>query len=245
MLEIRIMAMMRSGQHAVIDWLLNQLPGNVVYINDILHPDCDKYHHIKLCNENTDFFIFNIEDRFLAAGDEEADRMVFNHMAPKKRILIIRDPYNMFASRYARETARTNPITGELQHPEISKCSWTPLKGWTSPAAIRCWKDHAVEAIKPRITDVVINYNKWFADIEYRKTIAHGLNLNFTDKGIDKINEIGEGSSFDGVKYQDQASKMNVLSRYKRYKYDKYYTSLFDEEMKDMTHRIFQWVPEL
>ena len=238
---------MRSGSHPIIDWMVNQLPGKTTYINDILHPDCKDYHNIKLCDEHADFLVYNLEDRFLRAGEREANRVIYDHSFRKdmKRILIIRDPYNMFASRYARETSRTNPITGEFQHPEISKCRWTPLKGWTSPAAIRCWKDHATEAIRPTFVDVVIKYNNWFSDAEYRKQIAEELGLNFTDKGINKINLVGEGSSFDGVKYQDNASKMNVLHRYKRYLYDTYFVSLFDEEIKNMTQKIFNWTPEL
>lgn len=247
MVEIKIFSLMRSGQHAIIDWILNQLSGKIVYINDILHPDCKQYHNTKLCNEKeTDYLIYNLEDRFITAGEQEASRVIFRHNSDRIiKILIIRDPYNLFASRYARQTTRINPITGEYQHEEISKCRWTPLKGWTSQAALKCWKDHAIEAIKPTKVDLVIKYNEWFQNKEYRKKIADYLNLNFTDEGIEHISDVGEGSSFDGIKYQNNAKEMKVLQRYKKYKYDNYYISLFDEEIRKMTKEIFNWEPNI
>lgn len=243
MIEYRIFAMMRSGQHPIIDWLNAQMSGHGRYINDILHPDCIEHHNKILCNSSQDYLLYNLEDRFLKSGDDEANNKVYDHSfrSAMKRILIIRDPYNTFASRYARETSRINPITGEFQHPEIATCSWSPLKGWTSQLAIDCWKDHAKEAIDPKFVDIVIKYNNWFQDVDYRKEIADKLGLNFTDEGINHVSLIGEGSSFDGVKHQNEAYKMNVLTRYKRYLYDEYYRSLFDGEMKELSQQLFGW----
>ena len=63
-------------------------------------------------------------------------------------------------------------------------------------------------------TKVLINYNKWCIDEEYRKEIARELGV---DTFIDKWNDVptySGGSSFDGFKFKNSAEQMNTLHRF-------------------------------
>lgn len=113
-------------------------------------------------------------------------------------ILILRDPYNNFASLIKKE--------------ESINLSKNP------DAIIKKWIEHAKEYLglsnyfQNRIS---ISYNEWFTNKAYRQKIAEALGLVFTDAGINMVPNVGKGSSFDKVNYAGQASQMNVLSRYK------------------------------
>ena len=241
MKEIRFFAMMRSGQHAVINWLLAQLPEPHTFFNDPLYPT--QAFGVKLSKPDDLFLVYNIEDRFISAGIEECKEKIYDHSKERDgniiNVLVLRDPFNMFASRYAREITRKNLTTGEKQHESITNCSWSPLGGWTSQQAFECWKDHVKEISNPSNINLIINYNSWATDKEYRKEIANFFEVEFNDKAFDKMSIIqGEGSSFDGI---NRTENSKVLVRYKKYKYDKYFMSLFNKETSDIAKDIFGW----
>ena len=71
------------------------------------------------------------------------------------------------------------------------------------------------ETITP-MTKVGILYNKWFTDQEYRKEISKKLRLEFTDNGLQYVNNFGFGSSFDKKKYQGNAQAMKVNERWRQ-----------------------------
>jgi hypothetical protein len=247
MKEIRFFAMMRSGQHAVINWLLAQLPEHT-FCNDPLSlvPLCffkNQNFGGKLSKHDDSFLVYNIEDRFLTAGIEECKEKIYDHSVERDKdiinVLILRDPFNMFASRYARETGRKNLATGEKQHEDIARCFWSPLGGWTSQQALECWKDHAKEIMRPTNMNLIINYNSWATDEDYRKQISEFFEVEFNDIAFKETAIVqGEGSSFDGT---NKVESSKTLNRYKRYKYDKYFMSLFDKEINDMAKEIFGW----
>jgi hypothetical protein len=240
MKEIRFFGMMRSGQHAIINWLLGQLPQHT-FVNDPLYPT--QTFGAKLSKPEDLFLAYNVEDRFIDQGIKECEAKICDHSEERDgniiNVLILRDPFNMFASRYARETGRKNLTTGEKQHESIAGCLWSPLGGWTSKQSIECWKSHAKEIAQPTEINIVINYNEWAINQEYRKQISEFFEVEFNDNAFGEMALVqGEGSSFDGTTKKEN-SKM--LNRYKRYKYDKYFMSLFDEEVNDLTQEIFGW----
>jgi hypothetical protein len=240
MKEVRFFAMMRSGQHAVINWLLAQLPKHT-FVNDPLYPT-QKFGE-KLSSPDDLFLVYNIEDRFISEGVKECEEKIYDHSEERDgdiiNVLILRDPFNMFASRYARQTGRKNLVTGEKQHESIASCSWSPLNGWTSHKALECWKSHAKEILQPTIMNLVINYNEWAVNEEYRKQLSEFFEVEFNDVAFNNMATVqGEGSSFDGINKQENSKALN---RYKRYKYDKYFMSLFDKEANDLAKEIFKW----
>ena len=73
----------------------------------------------------------------------------------------------------------------------------------------------ALEATNILKNKIIIIYDKWFVDIEYRKQIAGKLGLEFTDNGLNYVWKAR--SSFHDAKsdIQQKAQKMDVLNRYK------------------------------
>ncbi|NEP74518.1 MAG: hypothetical protein F6K25_22760 [Okeania sp. SIO2G4] len=61
---------------------------------------------------------------------------------------------------------------------------------------------------------VVIDYNKWFADVNYRQQLSSQLNFEFSDAGINEVKGYGGGRSFDKLSFQGKGSEMNVLGRW-------------------------------
>jgi len=67
-----------------------------------------------------------------------------------------------------------------------------------------------------RIPDkVVVLYDKWFSDVDYRKSISARLGLEHTDKLLNKIWRIGSTFATSKSEFQGKAQNMDVLNRYK------------------------------
>jgi len=200
MKEISVISLMRSGHHGVINWILRQIDGSYLFINELFNP---KFRKFRLTYK-PDYFIYNFEDCSLNETKKFLE-------TPPLEILVLRDPYNLFASR---KKIADNPDF------------YSPL-GWTSQEAIDIWKEHAREFLN---TDkITVNFNKWFSDVCYRKQLSEKLNLCYKDKGLNVISSFGGGSSFDGTRKKGQ--KMNVLHRYT--------TKCFDEEVTALSKEIF------
>ncbi|MDY7004751.1 MAG: hypothetical protein SWX82_12545 [Cyanobacteriota bacterium] len=122
--EIRVVGMKRTGNHAVINWVKNQHNGEVGFINNVLanqNPYRYKYENLrdkfpehKWAIENNrkqaqgnfikrDCLIYSYEDFPLEqiASDkfERHHDLYLGKSATRYDLLIIRDPFNLFASR--------------------------------------------------------------------------------------------------------------------------------------------------
>jgi hypothetical protein len=109
------------------------------------------------------------------------------------KILILRDAFNMFASRIKNGPLFCKAIDSAI------------------------WRKHAAEFVGETSflgkDAVKINYNKWFSDVSYRKELAERYFGGFIRDNVNKVSHIG--SSFDGFGFQGHAQDMNVLGRYK------------------------------
>jgi len=111
-------------------------------------------------------------------------------------------------------------------------------------ARLALWKEYAKEFLGftnyLSNNKLVINFNKWVVDKEYRRTLAKKLGLNFNDHSMSSVSEYGKGSSFDGLKFHGQADRMKVLERWKEFESDKFYKSIFhDDEALSLSKEIF------
>ena len=151
----------------------------------------------------------------------------------KHYILVIRSPWNHLASIL----------------------SWKPrwymkkkerfIKGWNASA-----KEYlGITNILPS-PKTFINYDKWFLDIEYRRSISKQLNIPFSDRGLNIVLPIGwgkTGSSFDRMAYGQNAQDMNVLNRWKKYKKNKaefIEVLKFSKGLRELSQRIYGDFPE-
>lgn len=237
--------MSRSGNHAVINWILSQATGRTCFLNcsepkfnpfETTRPLDDGRHVIvnypdfELARERRgrfsekDLLMYSHEDCFLGtmvrgAFEENHDAMI----GPSRRrtdVLILRDPFNLFASR----------LRGGFG--EVS-----------NTIAMRIWKQHAREFVGDRRylrqRRVLISYNRWVRDRAYRQEVAAALGIRFRDESVHEVPAAGNGSSFDGRRYHGDAGRMKTLERWKHFAGDRAYAALFDGAVHALAERIF------
>ncbi len=258
--EIRIISQRRSGHHAILFWIIAQIKGPVCYINNFTRIRIKKNINLRGIKEgygqegyrygeywhffNMDEFsivkedLFSIKDKelfILNVEEENLKGLIIkienSKFYPKNKseeifnTIVLRDPYNQFASRLKWETVRTH-----LKGTQLTK------KG------IKQWISHAKEYLG--ITSyldnkILINYNEWFSNVDYRKKISRQLGLNFKNN-ISTVPKFGGGSSFDLKKFNGKGSEMKVLERWKYYRNDSRFLKLLkNKELTELSTQIF------
>jgi len=233
--EIRVVGMQRSGNHPIIDWIMSMCDEPSCYLNFVKEKNpftsCVpqettlkgmSFSDIELINKKClvysfeDEFLRNLPKRYKGIGKS---KKMFN-------ILVLRDPYNLFASRLKRRNNRIK-FDNEKQKRLI----------------INMWKEHAKEFLNESgylNNKISINFNKWFLDEKYRKEIAKKMKLKYNDESLDRVSDVGAGSSFDCFDYDYKAKEMKVLERWKYYNNNNFYNSLFDDnKLIELSDKIF------
>lgn len=241
------LSMKRSGQHAVINWICHQNPRDILFINNnymnknnfgiterkhvryeiFSHNNNKKkmevnryvkeqkdFNYSLLFNETMDL-AFNFEDH--SGLEVTKNNIEKDFIKPENEIIfiiIVRDPYNWMASS---EQSHANKRTSIKERKKR-------------------WKNHMEICLGTLIFPydfICINFNKWFVDKKYRMKLTNRLGLIFNDRGKE---EMTHESSFDNFNFQNKASQMKVLERWKS---DKKCTSLVDREMKIYSKEYF------
>ena len=138
------------------------------------------------------------------------------------RILLVRDPYNLFASRIKH-------------YPE----SLSVEKTWIKKDFIRAnWLTYAQRYQNPDGV-IPVNYNRLIIDEEYRKGLSKSVNGDrFSDKALSKVDSNGGGSSFTGTSAPDP--KRNVQN-YRHYSDLEVFQDLFEPEYVKLSKEIFDF----
>ena len=240
--EICFHGMARSGNHAVIDWIASMYPGKVDYWNNVA--DCPR----KLIFRKKSLLIRSHENRSLAEMSqdqlEKEHDLYFGKSKKRVDILLLRDPFNLFASRLQQQLNQGFNQSSHgfiMGHPKYKYGAHQPEQ------FVGIWKEHAREylGITSYLTHnkIVINYNRWFLESDYRQQVAESLGFSYDDKAIARVvgqNEAGGGSSFDGYEFSGRSSEMKVLERWKKMLDNDNYRSLFqDREIWDLSKKIF------
>lgn len=217
--------MKRSGNHAIINWL--EAHGRFIFFNNaipiapILRGDKTippprafapwLRHHIFPQETRSAYFMEKLRLRrhSLIVSLEDHDlrlRPFFQVPCQVTNVLIVRDPDNLFASRIRKASLVDNPAYANRAGPAMDR-------------ATNLWKSHAREYLG--LTDylekkVCIYFNSWFSSRDYRRSISRILELDFTDKGFDRVPDEGGGSSFDSTQFDGSNERMGVLSRQAR-----------------------------
>ena len=247
---VRIVGMSRSGNHAIINWLLAQLPGRWCFLN-CAEPKTNPFHSARPTEEGKcwrsndpgfdleahqagrlspkDSLLVSHEDTFLkrAFGPDasERQRAWVGDFERRLDVLILRDPYNLFASRW------------RFGH-----------QAFGDHIMMRMWKQHAraflghTRALSGPVLGV--SYNTWASDEDYRAEIAGQLGLDFTDEGFSEIARCGGGSSFDGTRYDGRPDRMKLFERWQHYRDDRQFRALFDADTVDLARSIFGPPPQ-
>jgi hypothetical protein len=229
--KILVIALSRSGHHAIIHWIASQLPGKTLHhnnCNENLRPTeaIQEYGSGELVND-----IYNFEDFDIRGYKEVTKEMDFDQL-----IFVMRDPFNWIASSLKKGNWIANLKGLYLQ--KFNETSWyCPWFARTMPR-YEMYLQYAAQV--ERREDFVdrdflcINYNRWVEDENYRRALAGQLDFEFTDAGKDFVPQFGGGSSF---------GDRDVLNRWENYKDDAEYWELLDERFIDFSRRYFGFDP--
>lgn len=241
--ELCVAALQRSGHHAIINWISANSAGPVCFLNNC-RPGVDPF---LMCTEEQrvelaprKLLLYNYEDRRLSdafPSDFVSNKTKwFGEEGNPIYILLLRDPFNNFASKYRWASNGTK---------------WTPQMEWVVHELPRLWKSYAREFLS--LTDVMpapkifISYNRWFADEVYRDQLASQLGLVSAEKGLTEVAKWGPntwGDSFDNLEFEGRAHEMKVLERWRYYADDRDFRQLFnDRELLELSEKIFGVIP--
>jgi hypothetical protein len=241
--ELCVAALQRSGHHAIINWITSNSANPVSFLNNCqpgVNPFlmCTEEQRIELAPRKV--LIYNYEDRPLSAAfppeflDNKKDW--FGESGNSIYVLVLRDPFNNFASKYRWA---------------INGTKWTPQMEWVTCELPKLWKSYARELLgntnlmpAPR---VFVNYNRWFADDKYRCDTADRLGLISVDQGLNEVAKWGPntwGDSFDNLNFEGRAHEMKVFERWRYFVDDPVFRGLFrDRELLGLSEQIFGIIP--
>lgn len=243
---LHFIGLKRSGNHAVIDWLrCNAYPWaehvafyNCVYSPLSAEPKNLSVEDVQLSGARRTAMILSYEDtglHELATLPVYRDSNVLLPGARTRRVLLIRDPWNCFASRLRRiqglDVAQTDPPKS------IQRTPWETV--------INLWKQYAREFVGDTNDisgDVIrVDYNRWAGSKWYRDALLDrhfGVKVNH-DIGIEHVSEKGGGSSFDRLTMDGRASRMQIFDRWRVYAEQSEYVQLFDNEVVDLSKKLY------
>jgi hypothetical protein len=251
-MEFRFAGLSRSGNHAVIDWLLSQCKGKKIFLNSIKRCDANPYFSIDYTTPDISKEINNLSPKKCLVYSYEnfelkdifSENFEKNHDAylgkslDRYDTLLLRDAFNFFASFIAGETA--NHLSWHLNHDK--KSLQKDIKKQK-----RLWKAYAREYLGEtnflKHNKTIINYNQWFTDKKYRQELAKKFSLKFNDKSLNTVSMV---SSFEKnmVYGKTGARKMKVLERWKNLVHNALYRDIFaDRELVELSIKIFGKIP--
>lgn len=240
-IEMIFLGLRRSGNHAVINWLAGHFDVPVWFVNNIdsfdnptvRQRDWPGMYFKPLYNSpvgvgnfwnmKKGILFHSYEDIDLNNLNFESNRSVVGESSKFFVVLIVRDPFNLFASRL------TKYYTGSI----IT----------ATPSDMQLWKQHAREAVGIRNTlpnKVVVNFDRWVISETYRRQIETELGLGISDAWMDKM--AGIGSSFDAGMDRD-ARKLSLSDRWKKQLDNPSFLCLIDTEVIELHKTLFGDVP--
>lgn len=246
--DIRVVGMRRTGNHALLSWIEKQQTGSTFHLNNVAagthpyryksdnlrryHPEYLKMAEVYRRQSKGDFvprdcLLFSYEDWSLAQitrpAFERNRTLYLGKSAQSFDVLILRDPFNLFASRLKQDYTAT----------KSKKLSMVEM--WLEYA-----KEFVGESQYLSQNSIFINYNRWFSDKAYRRDLADQLGLTFSDAGLTSVPTFGGGSSFDGTALSGQARQMDVTNRWQTFENDEAFRELFqNSDVWHYSQRIF------
>jgi hypothetical protein len=250
--------MSRSGTHAIIDWLLAQCSGRFCFLN-CAEPKQNPFSSARVLEEDRvyranypgfnlraeaqgrfsrkNLLLYSYEDAQLGAvTNSEWERGHDSLVGTSERrinILILRDPFNLLASRIRSGLYDNRYIWGQ--------------KVVTNKMAMRIWKQHAREIAGKRrrlpAPTVHILYNDWARSQAHRRSILHQIGLPMLNDRILHVPRVADGSSFDGLSMDGEPGRMAVHERWKQFMDDPNYINCFDDQVLELSDAIFGPLP--
>lgn len=201
----------RSGHHAIMQWVLKGY--QYIHYNACAF---NKYNYVysqDIITGTQGFYVANFEGSFPKKDWKSIQNL---------KCLILRNPYNMYASRLA------------MKRQSFIKTSRN-LSSWDTCLDPQQWIEHAKEflghtsILGPNC--IKINYDLWFSCENYRQDLAIKLQLK-SNKLLQEMSCFGGGSSFD-------VKNKNVLERWKLFENDSEFNNILkNKEIKKLYNEI-------
>lgn len=220
-----VFGLRRGGNHALAEWLKGHFePDELLHLNnarlatfeergEVIRFDDAEHAEVRptpaqrillVGYENTDFLQFPAAQNFKLARRNDW-------------LVLLRDLPNMAASicRSARERPDFVWRHRLRDFPEL-------------------WGMYARRFLAGSGGARYVSFNRWFEEPAYRRELAEGLKLDFTDRGLNAISALGGGSSFDGLDYAGRAQSMRVLARWPELLHDSLFRCLVLAERENL-----------
>lgn len=236
-----IFGMRRSGNHLAINWLLDQTDGPVAFYNNIRQnawPLSAHMREFRLRSGNLPRLVLSYED--ITADQLVSDSSLISFIEERQKNLniniklgvILRDPYNLFASRLKKWPERF--ATDEMIRDQILM-----------------YLDNVKLAISPRQifgpdTAIPILYNRLVSETVYRDQLREKFSLRSSFIDLDQVPNYGHGSSFDGYNTNGSLIQNKVLTRWEASLGDPKFVSITrNHELQRVAEELFGIPPPL
>jgi hypothetical protein len=227
-LELRVCGLQRSGNHAIISWIVEQFNGKrVCFLNNVRHGDFDPYaapqkfaygmdevaeadwratpktlvvYSYEDCTKRLQPGATSLLESAFSAAFEAKRETYIGSSARRLDVIIVRDPANFFASRLKM----LERLTGVRDLPTIAAF-------WKELARAAC----AAEERQDDST-VVILYNRWFSDKRYRRHLSKRFGGTFSDASLGRVPWVAGGSSFDKTTMNADLSPSDIVKHWRK-----------------------------
>jgi hypothetical protein len=215
--EFRIVGIRRGGNHAINNWVCGLLPkGETLNLRNI------PLKRLKTVGDYRRYFHTADEplDDKLRAGLFKYAVLGYENVHPNEVaavrgasgkdvvvLVVLRNAFNNAAStvrmvRREQSFKRTRIwVRNYFTFPRM----WDLMSGLFRSAPSSIGTARAI----------MLNYDTWFQDREYREKIAAQLDLPFSDAGLQAVSPGGGGSAFDLTSFDGKAQEMQVLERWR------------------------------
>lgn len=213
-----------------MDWIFGHCKCWIHFNNCMVFETLDGVGHSETTSRTDGFSIDGSvgseESPFTLASYEDYDLRYLETHVSEPRILLLRDPFNLFASRLRK-------VRQYIDDPNATFACFDMI----SDRGLEMWKRYA-RAFLESDRYVRVDFNEWYRSPTYRQDTSERLGFAFNDKefGSEKGWTHSGGSSFGG--------KPDPLNSYKHMENDEEYLSLFDDETFELAEKIYDFKPD-
>lgn len=233
MYSYHVWGIRRSGNHAIIGWILKHVGAPFVHFNDIQDPHnlltpsgvhvagVPAWRYKRGLLRKVRHYLPARNRATFAGSDPSVDYeglatlpwlscRVFSY--EDKALVNSSDASNVAMPGDVRRTVLVLRDPFNL-FASLLKTGWFSERLDELP---RIYASHAEEFLRRHDTGVIgINYNEWFQDPAYRICVARRLGFETDGSPYDDVPPNGGGSSFSGRDYRGQGSRMDVTGRWR------------------------------
>lgn len=244
-----VFSLRRSGHHAILMWLIEQLGEPWIHVNDFPIHKFEKKQTIPWKKRRINSVLYKSGSwetipplRSMAMNFEEvvpeiSERYSFlNFMRFNRQdyIIVVRHPLNHLASCWKIFHDKEKMTPNKNSKPYVFLETNDPKSFWDRWKIYAC----AYERWANESNIHVILFDKWHIDKTYRQEICQKMNIPFTDVNKNKL-------AYSGSSFGTELDNVGVVNRWSYFSNnpDFWEFANYDEEVKELSIRLFgKWV---